>query len=759
MDPRNTKRASGSGALVPIAFILAETCPISSHPTMSRQSKTRRTRSLGGCKTCKRRHVKCDQSRPSCQACVTLGLACEGFPDGVHWMSDKKPRSSQKSPTGKRGYLTSLGIRRHLYTEEYRRSMGALVSRGLVSGSIDASLEEIDLRSQDPSFVSSGETQIGPFTVLSFSDSSPSDQHPTHYLDTSTYSPCSPPTHIDDFGINHPYPVFDIPDSANELLQWSDLFVTSDDFHGILSDPTFGLGSPLDLQSSTQLEGSTFAIGPALESAPDQSHLAPTLPSINILADASFLLRTFQKEVVPQLTVVPLAKSPWNALNVPLALVTLGELTIMESRDVKHAQQANLYSLLACSAIFLATSSTAYTTDPIQRNHWRQAAEQAYHEAKTHMDLSLVRELEGFDKAKLKDQLMALYGLIEFAIFSHNYLDARRYLIDAERLLRFRGLAKRRISPKLRLLFNLYAWLRLIGESTYVLHNYVPSDSFINSLNANCQTQEAHPDELAKPRIFEHCHRIDDFLYFENSEVDLNIDEQKDHRLDLSDIHLQDSRMTVESLCHQVYGIPETMLSLLSHATRLANVTETLQSAHDSHMPISNDVWTTLKRRKTRLENVIMSFRNRGLVASAGEEYPSPSKLMVQALNSALVIFFYRRVRRVHPAILSGYVDHIITTFRDWLVLVKDGSPIGPGTLWPIFMAGCEATTKLQRDAILEIVGQAGAKSGFLPFKIAEDIMSEVWLVQDQQQLANISDPLPTWVDFLKKRKIWPMFC
>ncbi|KAJ5354472.1 hypothetical protein N7541_005516 [Penicillium brevicompactum] len=727
---------------------------------MTRQSKTRRTRSLGGCKTCKRRHVKCDQTHPSCQTCTAMGLACEGFSDGVHWMSDKKSGSCQKSTTGKRGHLTSLGIRHHLYTG-LRRSMGALISKGLVSGSIDASLQEIDLRSQDPSFVSNSETQVGPFAVLNFSESSISIRQQENTQERSDH-PISPlPTHLDGSASHNPsYPLFDIPGFSDEVLQWSDLFNTGDDFQAILSDPSFGLGSPLDFQCSSQMDGRIIVVDSALENAPHQpSILEQPIAPIDILADAAFLLQTFQKDIVPQMTVVPLAKSPWNMLNVPHALITLGELTIMESQDVKHARQANLYSLLACSARFLETSPSTESFGLSPRAHWKEIADQAYSKARSHMDISLVKELNGANKAKLKDQLMALYGLIEFAIFSNRYLDARKYLIDAERLLRFRALAKCEISQKLRLLFNIYGWLRLIGESTYVLHNYVPSDSFINNLNANCQIHKTPAGEKSTAEIHERCRRIDDFLYFEHSEVDLNIDEPKDRRLDLPDIHLQDSRMSVESLCQQVYGIPETMLSLVSQTTRLANVMETLQNAHDSNIPISDQVWKTLKRRRTRLENVINSFRGRELASSTGEAQISPYKLMVQALNTALVIFFYRRVRQVHPAVLSGYVDHIITTFREWLALVRDGSPVGPGALWPIFIAGCEATTKPQRDAILDIVDQAGIKSGFAPFKIAKDIMAEVWRTRDQQQAVNIGDPLPSWIDVLKAQRIWPMFC
>ena len=52
-----------------------------------KHSQPRRTHKLGGCSTCRRRHVKCDQSRPCCSVCRNAGLQCEGFPSQIRWAS------------------------------------------------------------------------------------------------------------------------------------------------------------------------------------------------------------------------------------------------------------------------------------------------------------------------------------------------------------------------------------------------------------------------------------------------------------------------------------------------------------------------------------------------------------------------------------------------------------------------------------------------------------------------------------------------
>lgn len=184
--------------------------------------------------------------------------------------------------------------------------------------------------------------------------------------------------------------------------------------------------------------------------------------------------------------------------------------------------------------------------------------------------------------------------------------------MDAERLLRLRGLPKRRVSRKLRLLLNVYTWLRIAGESTYVLHDYSLSNSHYNaftSFNHSQSQRSIAPIHNERPisRTIQGI-RLDDFLHIENSENDLNIDEPKCRRADLTDLHLQDSRLSTETLGKQVYGIPETWLSLLSQTTRLANVMEAMRSAQNADIIMNCNTHQALQDRASRLETAIHSF-------------------------------------------------------------------------------------------------------------------------------------------------------
>ncbi|KAL2807865.1 fungal-specific transcription factor domain-containing protein [Aspergillus granulosus] len=75
-----------------------------------------------GCLTCKRRRKRCDETKPSCQSCMRLGLACEGYGSmwatplgpGAHVFQQAEPskqRKPSRSPTPSVSSTRSLGLR------------------------------------------------------------------------------------------------------------------------------------------------------------------------------------------------------------------------------------------------------------------------------------------------------------------------------------------------------------------------------------------------------------------------------------------------------------------------------------------------------------------------------------------------------------------------------------------------------------------------------------------------------------------------
>ncbi|KGO53023.1 Protein of unknown function DUF3468 [Penicillium expansum] len=665
---------------------------------------------------------------------------------------------------------STRGTRRYLYSEQSRLSMSTALGSDLISGSIDASLAEVDSRLRDPERSLEGDIVIGPFAVLDFSSATQKpEQKLVHEIETvksDTNSAAEADNTVAPEKLQEPTPspILDSLSQIDDFLHWSDLLsfgLDQTEFatNGALSMPndiSFDMSQemgllPIDSNHSDDL----------LQTFTTQQTPAELISAdIDALKDAPFLLKHFQDIVIPHIMAIPCRqKSPWKILNVPAAVVTYSDSTFLGTEKISHAKLANLYGLLACSAIHIVLNPSTISTNPPE--YWWKVANQAYLQAKDHMQASFHSETQGLKKAKYKDQLMAACILIQYTIMSGQQQHARCFMIDAERLLRLRGLSKTRISKKARLLHHVYTWLRIVGESTFVLHDYNLSSSSFEALGSRFQSR--HTPDSEEMASTEPNPRLDDFLRLEtqNSDSDLNIDEPKDQTSGLHDIHLQDSRSYPETLYKQIYGIPETWLSLVSQTTRLANVLETFRVAREAGQTMNLEAWETLQRRSTRLENMICSFSLGRTRAGVLELHPDSKTHghMVEALNAALVIFFYKRIRQTHPAALQGHVDSVIASLQACSATLTEDDPTGPGTAWPLFIAGCEAISSTRREAIMSMLDSASSVCGFAAFGTARNIITEVWRKQDEHLTANRGESMPSWVDIVKQGQTWPLFC
>ena len=334
--------------------------------------------------------------------------------------------------------------------EESRLSMSVASGANLVSGSVDASLSEIDRRSHDLHQYPSDELVVGPFSVLRF---------PVEPQDTSQpQQPCP----VDDNWENHTFaaepvgeapaqttipaeipvvePLISLPESLgymDDFLHWSDILGLEFDQPEFSSWPTSSTIDPLQLGLE---DGNLFStrldeLGPDIvgadntyeqpsqrnlqhltwSSPPEQDVVNSPASSPEVLTDAPFLLKHLRENVIALMVAMPLGrKSPWTMLNMPAAVVTLGDLTFLSSQDITHARLANLYGLLACSALHLSLKLPNDTDRSI--DHWKQVTKRAFEQAKEHMRLSLKNETQMPKKAKYKDQMMALCALTEFAV-------------------------------------------------------------------------------------------------------------------------------------------------------------------------------------------------------------------------------------------------------------------------------------------------------------------------------------------------------
>jgi arginine metabolism regulation protein II len=322
--------------------------------------------------------------------------------------------------------------------------MSASLGTNLVSGSVDASLAEVDIRSRDPDRSVESDIVIGPFAVLDFSGSQPSREqsstsqedgsHPQKPVPTvqtddileQTEIPAAQPDDVIQQGdipteMPDPSPVSIIDSLSNmdDFLHWSDILSFSPDQSGFPTHPT--LSAPYDF--SFDLNSEAISIPAALNSledplrmlTPQQTPMELRTSNEDILKDGQFLLKHFQDVVIPRIMAIPFGqKSPWKILNLPAAVVSFGDSTYLGTEGVSHARLANLYALFACAAIDLALQPSAEMIHSPE--HWYQIANQTYQQAKDHIQISLQHETAGPKKAKYKDQLMAANILTQYTV-------------------------------------------------------------------------------------------------------------------------------------------------------------------------------------------------------------------------------------------------------------------------------------------------------------------------------------------------------
>ncbi|KAL4779254.1 fungal-specific transcription factor domain-containing protein [Aspergillus varians] len=713
-----------------------------------------RNHALGVCVSCRTRHVKCDLRYPSCSACQAIGVVCESYDSELRWMSAR----TGDMRTRHRG-SSMQGPKKHLYTEKDRVSMSTALQSSLASAPISHSLEEIERLSARVPFVPGKSSFVGPFGVLELKTRPQGGGTAT----SSRACPPTPGSHTAEIPADsndylstmlHDYMEPFDPAIADACLDWPDLFDMNSQW------PRSTITPPPD----PELGSATVDRQPAHEDG--RSGLPLSIPTLEApsklegidMSDAEILLAHFRSKVIPDMFSSPsYEKSPLEILNTNSAVLTLASVNYMGTRSITHAAMANLLALLAISARHFAAGRA---NGPLKKPlHWEEISKSAYQQAKAHLKLSLTVELQDSRPPKYKDQLMAISAVLGFAILHDHQLEARAYLVDSERLVRLRGLSKKVVSRKASLLHHVYTWNRILSESTAVIHtNGVAEDLS----NAGCMItpsysvpgdldREISPNTQSRPRV-----DLDDFLRLEGHSSGSHPAPQRGHGTILNDHHLEDSREDAKAMYRQLYGVSETWLSLVSQTTRLANVMDRMNSAQG---PRDDGLRTSIQKKKQWLEDMIWQLAGSDPAAVDGEPPKTPHgtteqprAYMVRALNQGLLIFFYRRIHALDSRLLQPYVASAVQALKGFKDACVTCNVEVLGSVWPVFMAGCEAISPADREFVTNWMDEAFSKTGFPRFKTIKQCMEMVWQGRGQSRWNNNGSG--SWIAICRERNM-----
>ncbi|KAH0353929.1 hypothetical protein KCU83_g2704, partial [Aureobasidium melanogenum] len=448
------------------------------------------------------------------------------------------------------------------------------------------------------------------------------------------------------------------------------------------------------------------------------------------------LLDHYQTSMMSCFTPLHHEKPPWKILHLPCAISAYGELSLLG--DSNNAKMTLLFAVLAMSAFNLKHLQT----DSMEADNWQSIAESYREKAKARLKLCLREQSEEKKKSKYKEVLMALTSMVTVCVVSGQMQEARCYLLDAERFIYMQSLKKPKQSRKVNMLHSIYLYLRIIEESTFTpvddAQSYLADQSY-------AMTNEKPSAICRYPS-----------LWTDRVKMGSDLDYQ-----DMADLETRLVKFPADqdepTMFEQIYGIPESLFRLISHATHLADEVRRSRSTYPGGM--SQD----LAQRAKMIESKICDWKNpykllaekQTLIVYGPAERSDKIEVrtdllynFLEAMHSALIIYFYRRVRDTNATTLQFYVGKTIHHLLEHEKKKNKYGDTSAYVAWPGFIAACEALDPVHREQISAFMYRAGQQSGVGSLFVAADVATKVWAARDDTGSLDVS-----WSDILATSK------
>ncbi|KAL4893151.1 hypothetical protein BDV59DRAFT_193326 [Aspergillus ambiguus] len=649
-------------------------------------TQTGRDRSLGGCGTCRSRHTKCDETRPICNVCQLSNLTCTGYDIRLRFVYQGEGDAGEAESN-------LVRFRRPLYTEGQRKYMSASLVHSFDGMDPNRALMELDeqCHAVQPDDYS---LSRGPFSVFRVR---PARSKGLWTDDPHSSSPMAP-SRIDmvDESFNIQDDTADFLDSIPLDFSLTGIIESVASFSDNIPSTSSLFLDENTPNGITDMDGNQDTIH--FQEGPHCSvHPTPFYFSLNNsppLPEESWpLLTNYRDRVIPLLA--PLnsdKKSPWHNIVLPCAMNTLAELAM--GGLPSHARSALLYTLLATSATHIQLTPSVIPAEIM-------GISVAYYKKRALHDLKycLQKEVSASNKtAKYKDVLMALLSTAILNVFEEDADSMLACLLVTEQFIKRKGLTKPTLSRKVRLLHHCYAYLRIINESIIV--SDMSNDPF--------QQLGVFPDPRATTRASRF--RISQW----SDTPDFSMTKVKPMQLGQQDLHLEHPGRWDLTMYPEIFGIPESLLNLISHVTRLGNERDLLINSRPGD-PCPNPRDFLLRAKM--LEKHICGWDSK----LDGQEFPA-SASMVTAMQKALLIFFYRRFYDVEATVLQDQVNQVKELLQSTKASEQDAYMI-----WPGFIAACEAIQPDLQEYFRGWFGDCFRKTSLPSFQVALSIAESIW--------------------------------
>lgn len=268
------------------------------------------------------------------------------------------------------------------------------------------------------------------------------------------------------------------------------------------------------------------------------------------------------------------------------------------------------------------------------------------------------------------------------------------HLVEAERLIRSRRAPDMNKSFQFRALLHVYTYLRIIMES-------------ICFVTGRCN-REMPNGLLGRFSVTE-----------DTLEAGLDPTIEKTLEVGYNDIHLDVNGRWQETLYTKIYGVPETLLTLLSQTVKLANGKQRLEAVAISSKRVSDGLRRHIKRLERNLWTLRLHKNTPGELSSENPVTP--------AVHQGLLVYFYRQVQKVDAMLLQDLVRKALDHLESCLENLDHGHDLTLLFAWTAFVVACEAATEDLQSRALVCLTKVEACAAFFTIRKMSHIAQRVW--------------------------------
>ncbi|KAJ4301887.1 hypothetical protein N0V90_003983 [Kalmusia sp. IMI 367209] len=201
-----------------------------------------------------------------------------------------------------------------------------------------------------------------------------------------------------------------------------------------------------------------------------------------------------------------------------------------------------------------------------------------------------------------------------------------------------------------------------------------------------------------------------------------------------NDLHLEYPGIWAATLYPEIFGVPEMWLFLVSLIIRLSTERDV---AEKEGVPATLSAKDFLSRAKA-IERCINQMRK---PPPNLDHYDDPAvDNMLDAMQNALIIYFYRKIYDVESTMLQHKVEMV----RDCLLRCNPSDPDAvygsARLLWPVLIAASEARDPDVQASFAAWLRAAAQRSGLRLFSDTLENLENVW--QERRNFCDDIDPL-----------------